>query len=49
MTVRIERIKPRCPEGEYPQHDERGYQLADPKLGDEYHWVKNAKFVGTLE
>jgi hypothetical protein len=49
MSIRIERIKPRCAKGEYPEHTTRGYQLADPRLGREWHWVKNATFVESLE
>jgi hypothetical protein len=49
MSVRIERIEPRCPKGEYPEHTKRGYQLADPRLGPEWHHIKNATFVDSLE
>jgi len=49
MTIKIIRTNPRPGGDEEPWHDARGYQLADPKLGKEWHHVKNAIFVKTLE
>jgi hypothetical protein len=49
MGVRIERQEPRCPEGEQPTRTAHGYQLADPTLGSEWHYVKNAIYVQSLE
>jgi hypothetical protein len=49
MGVRIERAKPRCPDGEHPHETSRGYELADPQKGREWHFVKNATYVKSLE
>ena len=49
MGVRIERTKPRCSDGEQPACTSRGYQLADPRLGSEWHYVKNAIYVQSLD
>jgi hypothetical protein len=34
---------------EEPYRDRRGYQLADPAMGTEWHHVKNAIFVESVE
>jgi len=49
MGIKIVRANPRPGGDEEPWLDERGYQLADPKRGKEWHHVKNAVFVHTLE
>jgi hypothetical protein len=49
MTTRIIRIKPRPGGHEKPWWYERGYQLADPSIGAEWHHVKNAVFARSLE
>jgi hypothetical protein len=49
MGVKIQRKNPRPGGDEKPWRDARGYQLADPTLGAEWHKVKNAHFVETLE
>ena len=49
--MRIERIKPRCPSGEYPYQTGEGlFELGDPNLGDRFwHLSKNAIRVKTVE
>lgn len=50
MTViRIARTKPRPGGDEEPWQYGRGYQLADPALGNEWHHAKNAIYVQTLK
>ena len=49
MAVKILRMRPRPGGDEEPCWDERGYQLGDPRRGAEWHHVKNAIFVKTLE
>lgn len=49
MSVKIGRKNPRPGGDEKPWRDARGYQLADPELGPEWHKVKNAHFVKSLE
>lgn len=49
MGVRIERTEPRCPDGENPHETGRGYQLADPQNGREWHFAKNAIYVQSIE
>jgi hypothetical protein len=49
MGVRIERTKPRCPDGEAPHQTSRGYELADPQKGREWHFAKNAIRVKSLD
>ena len=48
MSVRIVRLNPRPGGDEEPWRYDRGYQLADPSLGPEWHHVKNAIFVRSL-
>jgi hypothetical protein len=49
--MRIERIKPRCPNGEYPYQAGEGlFELGDPALGERFwHLSKNAIRVNTVE
>jgi hypothetical protein len=50
MSVRIERLYPRCPKGEQPYRRRDGrYELADPTVGPGWHKVENAVFADTLE
>jgi len=49
MSIRIIRIEQRPGGNETPWRDKRGYQLGDPSLGTEWHHVKNAIFVQSLE
>jgi len=50
-SMRIERIKPRCPSGEYPYQAGEGlFELGDPNLGQRFwHLSKNAIRVKTIE
>ena len=47
--IRIARTKPRPGGDEEPWQYGRGYQLADPALGGEWHHAKNAIYVQTLK
>ena len=49
VTMKIKRKWPRPGGDEEPLWDSRGYQLADPRSGPEYHHAKNAIFVQSLE
>ena len=49
MSVSIMRIESRPGGNEEPCWGKRGYQLADPSLGAEWHYVENAIFVRSLE
>jgi len=49
MAVRIERVKPRFPNGEHPYQTRRGYELADPQIGHEWHFAKNAIHMKSLD
>jgi hypothetical protein len=46
--MRILRTDPRPGGDEEPWKYSRGYQLADPALGDKWHHAKNAIYVQTL-
>lgn len=48
-VIRIERVSSRPGGTEVPHRTARGYQLADPRKGDEKHHAANATFVRTLE
>jgi hypothetical protein len=48
-VIRIARTNPRPGGYEEPWKYGRGYQLADPTLGDEWHHAKNAIYVQTLK
>lgn len=48
--MKIERLFPRTPQGEEPWKNKNGYyELADPKLGKNFHHKENAIPVQTLE
>ncbi len=49
MSVKITRIKPRPGGNEEPWKYERGYQLADPRLGAKWHLAENAIFTRSIE
>lgn len=49
MVIRIERVSPRCMHGEEACLSKQGYQLGDPDVGAEWHHLKNAVHVRTLE
>jgi hypothetical protein len=49
MSPKITRIKPRPGGKEEPWEYERGYQLADPRLGANWHFAENAIFTRSIE
>jgi hypothetical protein len=49
VSIKIYRRNPRLGGPETPWKDSRGYQLADPNLGADWHHVKNAIFTQSLD
>ena len=49
MRVKIERLVPRDGLNEQPVETERGYELADRRIPERRHHVRNSTFVRSIE